>query len=201
MKLAIVCGSHRHESESLRVSRYIVRELRALGVQDVYLLSLADNPLPLWDEGLWGNDPKWQTLWAPIAAELREAEGLVVVSPEWSGMVPAGLKNFFLLCDKSLLAHKPGLIVALSASMGGAYPVAELRMSSYKNTRLCYVPDHMIIRNVGQMLHGENPATPEDAAVRQRLRYCLRVFLEYVKALGQVRASGVIDLEQFPYGL
>lgn len=201
MKLAVICGSHRQEAESLRVAQYIVRELKDLEVPDVYLLALTNNPLPLWDEGIWGDDPKWRKLWGPIAAELRSAEGFVIVSPEWSGMVPSGLKNFFLLCAKDVLAHKPALIVTVSASWGGAYPVAELRMSSYKNTRICYIPDHMIIRNVGQMLHGDNPQSEEDAAVRARLRYCLRVLLEYTKALRLVRQSGVIDLETYPYGL
>jgi NAD(P)H-dependent FMN reductase len=201
MKVAIIAGSHRREAESLRVARYVERELQQLGVENTYLLSLADNPLPLWDEGLWAGDEKWKTLWGPIAQQLGEAEGFVVVTPEWSGMVPAGLKNFFLLCDKRMLAHKPALIVAVSASMGGAYPVAELRMSSYKNTRICYIPDHMIIRNVGSLLHGEIPVSPEDAAVRDRLQYCLRVLLEYIKALRLVRESGVVNLDQFPYGL
>lgn len=201
MNIAIVAGSHRHEAESLRVAKYIEAELQKIGVEQTYLLSLADNPLPLWDEGVWGDDPKWKTLWTPIAERLRASDGLVVVSPEWSGMVPAGLKNFFLLCDKQLLAHKPGLLVTVSASMGGAYPVAELRMSSYKNTRLCYIPDHVIIRNVGRMLHGPEPAEEQDAAVRQRLHYCLRLLLEYAKALRLVRSSGVVDLKTFPYGM
>ncbi|MCS7237116.1 MAG: NAD(P)H-dependent oxidoreductase [Thermoguttaceae bacterium] len=201
MKIAVICGSHRREAESLRVARYVVRQLNELGVDDVYLLALTNNPLPLWDEGIWEDDPKWHELWRPIAAQLRSAEGLVIISPEWSGMVPSGLKNFFLLCGKDVLAHKPGLIISVSASLGGAYPVAELRMSSYKNTRICYIPDHMIIRNVGQMLHGDSPQSQEDAAVRDRLRYCLVVLLEYTKALRLVRQSGVIDLDTFPYGL
>ncbi len=201
MGLAVIAGSHREEAESLRVARYVVNQLKSLGVDDLYLLPLANNPLPLWDEGVWENAPNWQQVWQPVAAELRRAEGFVIVSPEWSGMVPSGLKNFFLLCSKDLLAHKPALIITVSASLGGAYPVAELRMSSYKNTRICYIPDHMIIRNVGRMLHGETPADEEDAAVRARLRYCLRVLLEYVKALRLVRESGVIDLETYPYGL
>ncbi len=201
MKIAIISGSHRPQGESHRVARYIEKQLQELGVEEIYLFTLADNPLPLWDEGLWSDDPKWKSLWGPIRAELRTAEGFVIVSPEWSGMVPAGLKNFFLLCGNDVLAHKPGLIVTVSASLGGSYPVAELRSSSYKNTRICYIPDHVIIRNVGRMLQGDQPADEQDTAVRQRLSYCLKVLLEYTKALRAVRSSGVIDLKAFPYGM
>ena len=42
------------------------------------------------------------------------------------------------------MAHKPGLIVTVSAGLGGSYPVTELRISSHKNTRLCYIPDHVL---------------------------------------------------------
>jgi NAD(P)H-dependent FMN reductase len=201
MKITIVAGSHRHESESARVGRYIEQTLWKAGTDETYSLSLSDNPLPLWDDGVWGDDPKWHALWSPIAAELRSSDGFVVVSPEWSGMVPAGLKNFFLLCGGDLLAHKPGLIVTVSAAVGGSYPVVELRTSSYKNTRICYIPDHLIIRNVGRILKGDQPVDEDDAAIRKRLDYSIAVLLEYAKALRGVRASGVLDLKTFPYGM
>jgi len=74
-------------------------------------------------------------------------------------------------------------------------------ISSYKNTRLCYIPDHVIVRNVGQMLHGDEPADEHDQALRGRITYSLRVLIEYAKALRLVRESGVIDLKAFPYGM
>ena len=201
MKIAIVAGSHRREAESDRVATYLERELTKLGISDTYLLSLSGNPLPLWDEDVWSGDEKWKSLWQPISKELISSDALVVVSPEWSGMAPPGLKNLFLLCGADVLAHKPGLIVTVSAGAGGSYPVTELRISSYKNTRLCYIPDHVIVRNVGQMLHGDQPAEEHDQALRGRITYSLRVLVEYAKALRLVRDSGFIDLKAFPYGM
>ena len=168
---------------------------------DRYLLSLADNPLPLWDEGLWSGDAKWKETWGPISAQLKSSDGFVVVSPEWSGMVPAGLKNVFLLCGGDVLAHKPGLIVTVSSGIGGSYPVNELRTSSYKNSRICYLPDHVIVRNVGEMLRGERPGNEHDESLRNRITYSLRLLLEYAKALRLVRDSGVVDLKSYPYGM
>ena len=201
VKISIVAGSHRREAESTRVARYIEAVLQKIGVDQIYVLSLSGNPLPLWDEGVWEDDPKWAARWNPVAAELRSSDGFVIVSPEWSGMVPAGLKNFFLLCGGDLLAHKPGMIVTVSASLGGSYPVVELRTSSYKNTRICYLPDHVIVRNVGRMLKGDQPADEQDASLRKRIEYSLRLLLEYASALRHVRESGVIDLKSFPYGM
>lgn len=200
MKLAIISGSHRNNSESDRVAKYTEGVALKLGAT-AYFLSLANNPLPLWDEGVWNNDPKWEKLWGPISAELQSCDGIVVVSPEWSGMVPAGLKNFFLLCGSGELSHKPGLIISVSSGMGGTYPIAELRTSSYKNTRLCYIPDHVIVRNVGSMLKGDSPTDEHDAGLRERISYSLRVLMGYSVALKQVRQSGVIDRKQFPFGM
>lgn len=201
MKIAVVSGSHRADSESDRVARFLIHRLGTLGTESIYFLSLAGNPLPLWDESIWADSPEWTSRWEPVAEELESADGIVVVTPEWSGMVPAGLKNFFLLCGTKVLAHKPGLIVAVSASLGGSYPVAELRMSSYKNSRLCYIPEHVIIRNVGSVLKGDTPSGDHDAAIRARIDYALKLLVEYAKALVAVRASGVIDQQSFPYGM
>ncbi|MBX7137377.1 MAG: NAD(P)H-dependent oxidoreductase [Oligoflexia bacterium] len=200
MKIMIIAGSHRENSESERVARYIEGLLKGDQIESD-LFSLQDNPLPLWEEGAVKGDPDWKTLWQPVSARARAAEGFVIVSPEWSGMVPAGLKNFFLLCNANELAHKPALIVTVSSGLGGSYPVSELRTSSYKNTRICYLPDHVIVRNCNLMLKGDSPANDHDASLRKRLAYCAKLLVQYTKALALVRESGVIDLKNFPFGL
>lgn len=200
MKFIIVSGSHRSNAQSDRVANYIAEELRAAH-DDAAIVSLANNPLPLWDEGVWGDDPKWKSLWGPISKELRAADALVVVTPEWSGMVPPGLKNFFLLCSSGDVGHKPALIVSISSGVGGSYPVTELRISSYKNTRILYIPEHVIIRNVEDLLHSGAAAGERDESTRSRISYGLKVLREYGSALKLVRESGVIDHKSFPFGM
>lgn len=203
MKLAVISGSHRNGSESGKIARHVQQQLASSAdVSSTYTLDLADNPLPLWDPEVWQPSEKWERVWSPISAELRASDAFVIIAPEWGGMVPAGLKNFFLLCSRGELAHKPALIVGVSASTGGAYPIAELRMSSYKNTYLCYIPDHVIVRNVRSLLNDpEAPQSPDDERIRERLRYALSMLLQYGKALQHVRASGVADLAKYPYGM
>ncbi|HTN87896.1 MAG TPA: NAD(P)H-dependent oxidoreductase [Sorangium sp.] len=202
MKIAVISGSHRNGSESGKVARHVQQQLSSSpDVSSTYALDLADNPLPLWDPEAWQPSEKWASAWSPISAELTASDAFVVVVPEWGGMVPAGLKNFFLLCTRGELAHKPALIVAVSASMGGSYPIAELRMSSYKNTYLCYIPDHVIVRNVRGLLNDPAAQSPDDERIRERLRYALGLLLQYGKALQLVRSSGAIDLTRYPYGM
>jgi len=203
MKITVICGSHRAQAQSLKVARHIVRTLEDGICAETALVSLADNPLPLWDMGLWEDDPKWPPLLDPIRAELVASDALVVVTPEWHGQVPAGLKNFFLLFGRHQLAHKPALIVAVSSGDGGAYPVAELRMSSYKNSRLCYIPEHIIVRHVEQVLN-DDPVQNDagaDEYFRSRIRWALGILKEYGLALRKVRASGATATERFTNGM
>ncbi len=204
MKISIISGSHRRESQSEKVARFIQRTLEEKALcEETWLFSLAGNPLPLWDESIWEANPDWEKQLAPISAELAASDAFVIVSPEWHGQVPAGLKNFFLMWGKGELAHKPALIVTVSSADGGAYPVAELRMSSYKNNRICYIPEQVIVRTVESVLN-EDPAqnSPDaDGYFRKRIAYALNVLKEYGLALGQVRASGATDPGEFKNGM
>jgi NAD(P)H-dependent FMN reductase len=198
MKLAIVSGSHRMQSNSIKVANYIAQVADAFSEQVTFELARLD--LPLWDEGVWQGTEKWKTIWRPIAVQLQACDAIVLVAPEWAGMVPPALKNFLLLCGNDELGHKPAMIIGISSGLSGSYPIAELRMSGYKNNRMVYVPDHMVIRDVGNLLNDKEPASEVDAGVRARLAYSLKVLAEYAKALKFVRDSGVIDYKTYPFG-
>lgn len=202
MKYAIISGSHRVNSQSGKVARFIAARLAALNPEaSSYVLDLGKTPLPLWDESIWQGDPTILSLWKPIADELKTSDAAIVIAPEWGGMVPPALKNFFLFAADGSLYHKPGLIVGVSASRNGAYPVAELRVSSYKNTHVQYISEHVIVRQVGDVLNEETPQTDDDISLRKRLDYSLSVLAEYAKALQAVRASGVLNRKDYPFGM
>ena len=201
-RFMIVAGSHRRDSQSGRIARYIAGLVgNSLDNVETDILDLGQTELPLWREDFWANPRQgWET-WDAIVPRLRSATGLVIITPEWSGMVPAGLKNFFLLCSPRELADKPGLIVAVSSGMGGAYPVAELRMSSYKNTFLCYLPNQIILRNVTALFQDEAAPSPLDEELRARLLHDLKLLRGYATALAAVREQKLRDLDSYPHGV
>ncbi len=203
MKTAIISGSHRYHSQSLKVAQHIEMTLKDGICDETWLYSLEGNPLPLWDEGVWDGEQQWLDILNPLREQLVSADALVIITPEWHGQVPAGLKNFFLLFGKNELAHKPALIVSVSAGDGGSYPVAELRMSSYKNSRLCYIPEQVIIRHVESVLNAkqEDNDTRSDSYIRERLHWSLNILAQYATALKMVRDSGVAETEKFGNGM
>lgn len=204
MKISIVSGSHRSSGQSGKIAGVIAQSLSESTLCDEsYLLDLADNPLPLWDDSIWSGDDSWQQRLAPISEQLSSSDALVIIVPEWHGMVPSGLKNFFLMWGKGELAHKPALLVSVSSGDGGAYPIAELRMSSYKNNRICYLPEHLIIRKVESVFNSsadDNDAKAQ-AYFEGRLDYCLKQLLTYAQAFKQIRESDTTSLSTYRNGM
>ena len=206
MKITVINGSQRHaaNSQSLKVAKYLLDVLIKENIcNQAHLISMTDKPYPLWNEGVWDNEREWKDLLKPISDELVSSDGFVLVVPEYHGMAPAALKNFLLMHNKDQIGHKPALLVGVSSSDGGAYSVAEMRMNSSKNNRLCYIPEQLIIRNVESVLNPDsehnNPDT--DSYFKERIKFGLEVLKEYAMALKKVRESGVTENDKFRNGM
>ncbi|MFI8482731.1 NADPH-dependent FMN reductase [Pseudomonas sp. NPDC078700] len=190
LNIAIVAGSSRNNSQSGKVARFLRKRLVQLAFtseSQSHVIDLGLAPLPLWpaeDAGPWGL----------YSQQLQDADAVIIVAPEWNGMACPAIKNFFIYASKTELAHKPGLLVAVSSGIGGSSPISELRASSYKNCRLCYLPEHLIVRHVEQMLNMPEAQSEDDQRLRSRIDYALDVLGKYAHALKPVRES--IDMSQ-----
>ena len=192
MKIAIISGSNRRNSQSIRISNIIFQKLSFLNI-NVSLVNLEKENFPFWQDDYDDLISPHKKAFEKTSLLLKDAEGFIFVVPEWGGMVPSQVKNIFLLASNNELSHKPGLIVSLSESMGGAYPVAELRTFSYKNTKICWIPEHVIIRKVKEFM----PET--DKRLNSRIDYSCKMLVEYSKALKNVR--NIADLKTFKNGM
>ncbi len=204
MKITIISGSHRMNSQSRKVANHVQATLIEQSICDeAEVYSLEGNPLPLWDQGIWDGNEEWRQRLAPLRAMLESSDAFVIITPEWHGQVPAGLKNFFLIVGKQEVGHKPALIISVSSADGGAYPVAELRMSSYKNNRICYIPEQVIVRNVESVLNPDPADNNPDADryFRERILWSLQVLAHYGHALKPVRESGITHNDAFGFGM
>ena len=199
MKISIISSSHRINSQSKKISGFMRDNLFKIASKlDVNILDLADAGLPLWSpekkdgKGVWGEN------WNSISVNLNVSDGFILVVPEYGGMATPAAKNIFLLCGNGELAHKPGLIVSISSGTGGAYPISELRSSSYKNTHLMWIPENIIIRNVEEFnpgAHGRNIPHWLD----NRIDYVLRLFLTYASNMKPIRE--IINRKDFGNGM
>jgi len=196
MKLLIVSGSQRAQSQSAKVAKYM--SSTATGYSEVSHIELCRFDLPFWD-----GEPKSKSTegspWTMISHKVRRADALILITPEWGGMASPLLKNFLLMCDNQDTAHKPALLVSVVSGISGAYPIAELRMNALKNNKIVALPDHLIIRNVTEVLNthtsfGSSPLDSEqrlecerDIDLRGRIDYSLHMLHQYSGALIGIR--------------
>ena len=202
MKLLIVSASQRIDSQSAKVAKYLAGA--ASGYQDVSHLELCRYELPFWD----GEDHSLDTpdsAWTMIKHKLRRADAFILITPEWGGMATPILKNFLLMCDQQDTGHKPAMLVSVVSGISGAYPIAELRMNALKNNKLVAVPDHLIIRNVNDVLNLDEQPTTRETHLRNRIDYSLHMLHQYAGALGLVRSQHLAEpfpkQQEYGYGM
>ena len=107
-------------------------------------------------------------------------------------------KNIFLLSGDGELAHKRGLIVSVSSGNGGAYPIADLRAFSYKNTHIMWIPENVIIRNVAEYQPGKHGISiPE--WLDNRIDYTLEMLLAYSLNMQPLRK--ILNRKDFGNGM
>ncbi len=199
MNLCIISGSHRKNSESSRIASYIAeQDFINNAYQQINLLDLNTLNLPLWNEGVWENSQEWE-IWQAPSACLKASDAFIFIVPEWAGMVPPGLKNLLLLAGPEELGHKPALIVTISSGQGGSIPVHELRTTGYKNNHICFIPDHVILRNINNLF--SETINESNHYFHQRLKYSTDLLTAYAEALKPIRNSGIIDNDNYRYGM
>ncbi|HVY12451.1 MAG TPA: NADPH-dependent oxidoreductase, partial [Alphaproteobacteria bacterium] len=78
--------------------------------------------------------------------------------------------------------------------------VNELRTSGYKNSRVLYIPEHILVQNAEKVLNEESSGKDDDY-IRRRIAYALKILSAYGAALPAVRASGVTYDKEFSNGM
>lgn len=202
MKTHIISGSHRSVSQSAKIAKYLQSKIEAKG-GTATITELSNHQIPMWDEKVWEGTVEWKKILDPIFTQLQAADSLIFIVPEYSGMAGPAIKNFMLFCGGSLLAHKPTLLVSVTSSLtNGAYPIMEMRGSSYKNAKQLYIPDHVIIRDAENMLNGEAKTGSSDEYIRNRIDYSLSMLSAYGTAMKTLREStSGLDHHTYQYGM
>lgn len=125
--ITIVVGSIRQGRKSLAVAEYLHARIQEEAELSTRLLDLANYPLPPLEERAEGESalPTARRLFQ----QLGDADGLLIVSPEYKGGVPGALKNVFDYFPPGLLRHKPvGICTVSAGGYGGISCLAQLRL-------------------------------------------------------------------------
>lgn len=195
MKIVIIVGSSRAQSQSRKVSEFLQARLQGKDVE-ADIMDLHELDLPPYDP-----DNEYKEL-DVLKDRLQNAEGYVLISPEWDGMVNHRIISLYHYIGQTM-ADKPVLAVGVSSTFhGGHYPVEQMRMMGPKNKHFVVIPEHLVVMNVKNVMNSHDLEGDEsDVFIKKRADYALATLVEYAKALKQVRSSGVIDYDTYPNGM
>lgn len=209
MNILVVSGSQRQASNSRAVAEYIQQHvLLPLPDIDSSILDLADHPALLQHYSTEANEDEALALVKPLVLErLYACDAIVIIAPEWGGMIPPALVNLLLLSANGSaggfpLGHKPAFAVGVSASAGGSNPISLLKAYGAKNSHLVWLSSHAIIHNVEQFLaHEWSPGLDNRfSQLQSRLHTGLQSLVLYARQLSPVREQLVELIKPHPYG-
>ena len=180
--LTLIVGTNRPGSNTRKVAKNVEDIYAALGVP-LKILDLAQLPPEIFSPTSYGEKPR---SFAPFSDGVLQAEGLIVVTPEYNGSVPGVLKYFIdMLKFPESFEKRPVCFVGLGAGMWGALrPVEQLQMIfGYRNAFL--YPERVFLPGIGGLLTEQGAFT--DADIAERLRNQASGYIDFVERLKGVK--------------
>lgn len=117
MKCAIILGSIRIGRHSHRIAYYLENEMRQKGM-DVIMIDLAEHPLPMMEEDNGRLRSPADDI-SIIGTQLKEADAMILVSPEYHGSFSGVLKNALDFYWAEFKKKPIGVVTTGSGKMGG----------------------------------------------------------------------------------
>lgn len=130
-KIAIISPSIRQGRKSHRVALWFRNYIQENNLASADILDLAEYRFPVFEERLkLQSDPLPGAL--EFASRIREADGIIIIAPEYNGGYPASLKNVIdLLTDE--WRRKPVAISTVSdGPFGGTQVITSLQFTLWK---------------------------------------------------------------------
>ncbi len=189
MKIQVIVGSTRPGRATLGVARWVAaRASEILKDAEVELVDLASFPLPFFDEPA---PPQFNPQRRPEPAvqawldRVAQADGYVLVSPEYNRSFPAVLKNALDFLDLQF-ADKPVALVT-HGSVGGAHAVVHLR-SVLAGLQAIAVPNATFVVGMGGQIFAEDGSPQTDVqGILRSLERTLGSLAGYARALKSAR--------------
>jgi NAD(P)H-dependent FMN reductase len=182
--LTLIVGTNRPGSNTRKVAAQVGEIYAQLGARP-RVLDLAELPPEIFSPASYARKPP---AFAPFADAVLQADGLIVVTPEYNGSVPGVLKYFIdMLKFPESFERRPVCFVGLGAGMWGALrPVEQLQaIFGYRHAFL--FPERVFLPRIDELLGPDGRFT--DGAMVERLRAQAAGFIEFVERLRKVKLT------------
>jgi NAD(P)H-dependent FMN reductase len=198
LNLKILIGSTRPTRAADRVTPWVVERSSAHGAFSLEVLDLRDWPLPMFQEHMGSigdfNDPTYSDpivrLWNRT---LKEADALLVVTPEYLHSIPGNLKNALDSVFVSwALRNKPLAAVGYSAGIAAGVRAVEHLMAIAIEAEMVPLRDTVLIPRV------ESAFDTGGAPVDPMTDIAMKVMLDDLEWWGSLLARGRAEGELAP---
>lgn len=174
--LRIVSGTDRPNSNALRVSKYLQKKYRQKEIE-AEIIDLQDFPIQQVKGGRYGKDlPEVDA----FVSQAVQADGLVVVCPEYNGGYPGILKLFidYFPFPKSLHKKPVALVGEANGAFGALRAVEQLQqVIGYRNAHL--FPERVFIPRINKNFDDEEGI--KDAFQQKLLESQIKNFIPFVR--------------------
>jgi NAD(P)H-dependent FMN reductase len=180
--IAILSASVRTGRVSHRVALYFSNFLKEKGLATSEILDLTAYHFPLFEERLkYQPNPSPEVL--DFATRIKNADGVIIVTPEYNGGYPAALKNVIdLLYDE--WHRKPIAISTVSdGNFGGTQVITSLQFSLWK-IRAWTVPAMFPVSNAPKTFEADGRLV--EASMEKRATHFINELMWCIEAKGKM---------------
>ena len=174
----ILTATNRENSFSLLVAQAIRKIYKELG-EELDILDLRQIPFKDMVEEPFSGQPHSPSL-KPYLSQVAQAEGLILVCPEYNGGFPGLIKHFidhWIYPDS--FVYKPVCFIGLGGKFGALTPISHLQaIFLYRHSFV--FPIRVFIQNVSQVLKN---GTVQDANISQLLHRQAENFIKFTAVL------------------
>ncbi|MEH6307722.1 NAD(P)H-dependent oxidoreductase [Olivibacter sp. CPCC 100613] len=183
-KIVVLSASVRRGRNSHRVALYFKNYIESNHLAAIEIVDLEAYDFPLFEERLrFLKDPSDKIL--DFAAKIREAEGILLVTPEYNGGYPASLKNVIDLLYDEWRKTPIALATASAGNFGGAQVMTSLVFSLWKIGAIL-VPAMFPVARV-QEAFNENGEPLDEVQMDKRAHTFVNELLWYMEAKRRMR--------------
>lgn len=184
--IAILSASVRDGRVSHRVALFFERYLQEHGLATTEIIDLRAYDFPIFHERLmYQKDPSEQVL--EFASRVKQADGILLVTPEYNGGYPAALKNAIDLLHPEWRRKPIAISTVSDGPFGGSQVITSLQFSLWK-IRAWTVPAMFPVAK-GDEAYAED-GTPAD---REKSHKHAKGFVD--ELLWCIRAKALMDAQ------
>ncbi|MEG4581619.1 NADPH-dependent FMN reductase [Microcoleus sp. MON1_C5] len=178
--IPVLLGSSRTGRQSVKVAQFILEQLRQCDRVQTELIDLREYRLPILEERLNETSTPLPTV-LQFCSKLGQADGLLIVTPEYKGGYPGVLKNALDYLEPQALRYKPiGICTVSSGGFGGLNCLTQLQLVCLALGGLP-IPDKLPVSNVQDLF--DESGNLCNSAFKPKLESFIEELVWYTEAM------------------